>query len=120
MCAAARIRPTDYQNRLAPMRSMAQLYSTFPAEWVKALVNLACFARNAGFCALVDTTARYAHLANESLKASCSRVIDSIAMHIAPSETASSSLPVAQPRPATPSPAPLHCATGLAKTPPML
>ena len=34
----------------------------------------------------VQTTARYAHLANESVKASGSRVGDSIGAHIAPSE----------------------------------
>lgn len=32
----------------------------------------------------VQTTARYAHLANESIKASGSRVGDSIGAHIAP------------------------------------
>ena len=36
----------------------------------------------------VQTTARYAHLANESVKASGSRVGDSIGAHIAPSEPA--------------------------------
>ena len=36
----------------------------------------------------VQTTARYAHLANESMKASGSRVGDSIGAHIAPSERA--------------------------------
>ena len=36
----------------------------------------------------VQTTARYAHLANESVKASGSRVGDSIGAHIAPSESA--------------------------------
>ena len=34
----------------------------------------------------VQTTARYAHLANESVKASGSRVGDSIGLHIAPVE----------------------------------
>ncbi len=34
----------------------------------------------------VQTTARYAHLANESVKASGSRVGDSIGAHIAPTE----------------------------------
>ena len=34
----------------------------------------------------VQTTARYAHLANESVKASGSRDGDSIGMHIAPAE----------------------------------
>ena len=36
----------------------------------------------------VQTTARYAHMANESVKASGSRVGDSIGAHIAPSEPA--------------------------------
>ena len=36
----------------------------------------------------VQTTARYAHLANESVNASGTRVGDSIGMHIAPSERA--------------------------------
>ena len=36
----------------------------------------------------VQTTARYAHLANESVNASGSWVGDSIGMHIAPSERA--------------------------------
>ena len=36
----------------------------------------------------VQTTARYAHLANESVKASGSRVGVSIGAHIAPSEPA--------------------------------
>ena len=34
----------------------------------------------------VQTTARYAHLANESVKASASRVGDNIGTHIAPTE----------------------------------
>ena len=34
----------------------------------------------------VQATARYAHLANESVKASGSRVGDSIGLHIAPVE----------------------------------
>ena len=36
----------------------------------------------------VQTTARYAHLANESVKASGSRVGDSIGLHIAPDQPA--------------------------------
>ena len=36
----------------------------------------------------VQTTARYAHLANEFVKTSGSRVGDSIGFHIAPSESA--------------------------------
>ena len=36
----------------------------------------------------VQTTARYAHLPNESVKASGSRVDDSIGLYIAPSERA--------------------------------
>ena len=36
----------------------------------------------------VQTTARYAHLANESVKASGSRVGDSIGVHVIPAEPA--------------------------------
>ena len=49
VAVSAPIRAIDHQNRLAPMRSMAQLYSTLTAERVKAVVNLDCFAHNVAF-----------------------------------------------------------------------